>query len=83
MHSYSSQNIQFKRTIEKDKLFKENKEERKKKIVEKNLEKFNDIDNLVARSLLEEEEIIKKIEGNQKLKILENANTQMIFQINK
>jgi len=57
--------------------------EKKKKIIEKNIEKFNAVDQLCARSLLEEEEIVRKIEGNQKLKVLEEANTRMIFQINK
>ncbi len=82
-HQFSAKNIHFKRTIEKEKLFKENKDEKKKKEHEKNLDKFNDVDKLVARSLLEEEEIRRKIEGNQKLKILENENTQLLFQINK
>ena len=83
MHIYSGKNIHFKRTIEKDKLFKENREEKKKKIHDKNIEKLNEVDKLCAKALLEEEEIVRKIEGNQKLKILENNNTQMIFQINK
>ena len=83
MYNYNGRNIHFKRTIEKEKLFKENRDDKKKKIIEKNIEKFNAVDQLCARSLLEEEEIVRKIEGNQKLKVLQEAKTRMIFQINK
>jgi hypothetical protein len=81
--SLKSDNVHFRRTAEKNKLFKENIEEKQRVMYEKNLEKFNDIDKKVVSSLLEKDVILRKIENNSKQKLIENENVQLINNINK
>jgi hypothetical protein len=83
MYKFNSENVHHNRTLEKNKLFKENKDEKNKIMKEKNIEKFNEIDKLTVRSLLEQEQIFRKFENNSKQKQIENENSTMIFQINK
>jgi len=83
LYQINSQNAHINRTIEKNSLFKEDKEEKNKIQKDKLVEKFKDIDKLVERSLLEEEGIKKKFEKTSQSKLLEEENTQMIFSINK
>lgn len=82
-YKVNSENIHFTRTLEKNKLFKENKDDKNKALKDKSLEKFAEIDKLVIRSLLEEESINRKLQNNSKQKLIENENSQIIFTINK
>lgn len=82
-YQIKSNNAHIMRTIEKNSLFKEDKEEKNKIAKEKLIEKFKDIDKLVERNLLEEESIKRKFEKTPQSKILEEENTQLIFTINK
>lgn len=63
-YQIKSNNAHIMRTIEKNSLFKEDKEEKNKIAKEKLIEKFKDIDKLVERNLLEEESIKRKFEKN-------------------
>lgn len=83
VYRFTSENVHHNRTLEKNKLFKENKEEKNRILREKCSEKFSDIDKLVLRSLLEQEGIYRKLENNSKQKQIENENSTMIFSINK
>lgn len=83
LYQINSQNAHINRTIEKNNLFKEDKEEKNKIQKDKRIEKFKEIDKLVERSLLEEEAIKKKFEKTSQSKLLEEENTQMIYVINK
>lgn len=79
----NSQNAHINRTIEKNNLFKEDKEDKNIIAKEKLIQKFNEVDALVERSLLEEQSIKRKYEKSSQAKIIEDENSQMIFQINK
>lgn len=79
----NSSNAHIRRTIEKNTLFKEDKEEKNKIAKEKLVEKFREIDRKVEMALLEEDMIKRKFEKTSQSKILEEENTQMIFTINK
>lgn len=83
LYQIKSNNAHIMRTIEKNSLFKEDKEEKNKIAKEKLIEKFKDIDKLVERNLLEEEALRRKFEKTPQSKILEEENTQLIFTINK
>jgi len=83
LHKLNSDNVHYLRTLEKNKLFVENTEEKNNSIKEKNIQKFEDIDKLVVKSLLEYEALEKKMEKNSKGKFIENENTMMILTINK
>jgi len=79
----SGENLHYNRTIEKDKLFKENKEEKYKIAKDKAIEKLNELDKLVVKTLIEEEILMEKYETKQKQKQIEQENSEMIFHINK
>jgi hypothetical protein len=83
LYRFNSENVHHTRTIEKNKLFKENKEEKNKNTKDRNLEKFDEIDKLTVRSLLEKEQIERKLENNPKGKLIENENSILLMTINK
>ena len=83
MYKISSENIHHNRNIEKNKLFKENKEEKNKIIKDKAIEKLNDIDKLVIKTIIEKEILREKFDTNQKQKFIEQENTELIFHLNK
>ena len=83
LYTINSNNAHLNRTIEKNSLFKEDKEEKNKIAKDKLTEKFKDIDKLVERNLLEEDALKKKFEKTPQSKLLEEENTQMIMMINK
>lgn len=83
LYKYNSENVHHNRTLEKNKLFKDNLDEKNKNTRERNNEKFEEIDKLVVRSLLEKESIERKLENNSKGKQIENENAMMIMTINK
>ncbi len=78
-----SENLHFNRTIEKNKLFKENKEEKYKFAKDKAKDKLNEVDKLVVKTLIEKEILMEKFESNQQLKEIEKENAEMIFHLNK
>ena len=82
LYKFNSENIHHTRTIEKNKMFKENKEEKNKIIKEKALEKFEEVDKMVVKSLLEQEQIQRKVD-NQKGKLIETENSMLIVTMNK
>ena len=63
-NSLKSDNVHYRRTAEKNKLFKENIEEKQRIMNEKNQEKFNDIDKKVLSGLLEKDTILRKLDNN-------------------
>jgi hypothetical protein len=79
----NSANGHLNRTIEKNMLFKEDKEEKNTLEKQKLDEKFQEIDKLVERSLLEEEALKRKYEKTSHSKLIEEENSQLIFQLNK
>lgn len=79
----TSSNTHHNRTIEKKRLFKENIEEKNKIIKDKALDKLNNIDKLVVKSLIEYEVSNEKFESNEQLKFVEQENTEIIFALNK
>lgn len=83
LYQINSQNAHINRTIEKNNLFKEDKEEKNKLQKEKLNDKFKEIDKLVERGLLEEEAIKRKYEISSHAKQIEEENSQMIFALNK
>lgn len=83
MYKLTSENLHYNRTIEKNKLFKENKEEKYKISKDKATEKLNEIDKLVVKTLIEQEILMEKFETNQKQKQIEQENSELIFHLNK
>jgi len=83
MYKLTSENLHFSRTIEKNKLFKDNKEEKYKISKDKVIEKLNGVDKLVVKTLIEQEILMEKFETNQKQKQIEQENSEMIFHLNK
>ena len=83
LNKLRSDNIHFKRNLEKNKLFKENYEEKLKSAQEKNEERFNEIDKKVLQLALDYDEALRKIENNSKQKQIENENNLLINNINK
>ena len=83
LYKFSSDNMHYTRTLEKNKLFKENKEEKNKNLKDRNSEKFEEVDKLVLRSLLEQEMIERRMEQNQKGRTIENENSDLIMIMNK
>ena len=83
MYKLTSENLHYNRTIEKNKLFKENKEEKYKITKDKVIDKFNEIDKLVVKTLIEKESLMEKFETNQKQKQIEQENSELIFHLNK
>lgn len=82
LYKFNSENVHHQRTIEKNKLFKENNDEKNKIASTKAQDKFQEVDKLVVKSLLEQEQINRKLE-NQRGKWLENENQMLIVTINK
>lgn len=83
MYKLTSENLHYNRTIEKNKLFKENKEEKYKISKDKATEKLNEIDKLVVKTLIDQEILVEKFETNQKQKQIEQENSELIFHLNK
>lgn len=83
LYKFTSENTHFTRTLEKNKLFQDNKEEKNKSLKERNLEKFEEVDKLVLRSLLEQEMLERKLEQNQKGRTIETENSELIMTMNK
>jgi hypothetical protein len=83
IYKIHSENVHHSRTIEKNKLFKENQEEKNKTIKERNQNKFEEVDKLLIRSLLEQEAIEKKLSNDGKGKLIESENSLLITNINK
>lgn len=83
MYKLTSENLHYNRTIEKNKLFKENKEEKYKLSKDKATEKLNEIDKLVVKTLIVQEILVEKFENNEKQKHVEQENSELIFQLNK
>lgn len=83
LYRFSSSNTHHNRTIEKNKLFKENIEEKNKVVRDKAIEKLNNIDKLVVKSLIEYEVANEKFESNEQLKSVEQENSEIIFSLNK
>lgn len=79
----NSQNSHIQRIIEKNNLFKEDKDKNKEIIEQKFIDKFNEIDKLVERNSNELSCLIRKFEIKSKAKIIEDENSQMIFELNK
>jgi hypothetical protein len=82
LYKFNSENVHHLRTMEKDKLFKENNDEKNKLTSIKAQDKFQEVDKLVVKSLLEQEQITRKFE-HQRGKWLENENQMLIVTINK
>jgi hypothetical protein len=83
LYKFSSENTHYTRTLEKNKLFQDNKDEKNKQLRERNLEKFEEVDKLVLRSILEQEMIERKLEQNQKGRTIETENSELIMTMNK
>jgi hypothetical protein len=83
LYKFNSENVHFQRTLEKNKLFKENIEEKNLKTKEKHVEKFNEVDKQVTRSLLEYESLERKLSTNSKQQQIENENTELIYTLNR
>jgi hypothetical protein len=83
IYKLTSENMHHNRTIEKNKLFKENKDEKNKIAKDKAVEKLNNIDKLVVKTLIEKEILVEKFETNQKQKQIEQENSELIFHLNK
>lgn len=83
LYKISSENVHHKRTLEKNKLFQESKEEKNRVAKEKAQEKFAEVDKLVLRSLLEKENIERKLQNNSEQKQVENKNAELLNVINK
>lgn len=79
----NSANGHLNRTIEKNNLFKEEKDEKNNLEKQKLDEKFSEINRLVERSLLEEDEIKRKYEKTSHAKLIEEENSQLIFSLNQ
>jgi hypothetical protein len=80
---FNAQNIHFNRTLEKNKLFKEDKDEKNRIFREKTIERFNEIEKSVVKSLLEYQNTFYKYENNTRKTQLDHENAELIFQINK
>lgn len=83
LYKFNSENIHRQRTIEKKKLFKESLEEKNLNTKQKNLEKLNETEKLLERSLIDKVSIEIKLENNSKIKQIENENNFLILEINK
>lgn len=83
MYKLTSENLHYNRTIEKNKLFKENKEEKYKIAKDKAKEKLKEVDKLVVKTLIEQEILMEKFETNEQQKSIEQENSEMIFHLNK
>lgn len=69
-----SDNTHLKRTIEKNKLFKEDKTEERSEIVLKESDKFENYNKICIRNLLEKDTLVRKMQDNSKMKGLEMEN---------
>ena len=80
---FTSENVHHNRTIEKNNLFKEDPIERNEKIRRHNQEKFDEVDKLTERSVLELDALERKLMNNQRLKKLEEENMALLSKITK
>jgi hypothetical protein len=80
---FNAENIHYNRTLEKNKLFKEDKDEKNRVFREKTIERFNEIEKSVVQSLLDYQTLFYKFENNSKKQQLDFENSELIFQINK
>ncbi len=83
LNRFNGENIHSNRTLEKNKLFKEDKEEKNKVVRNKTIENFNEIEKSVVRSLLEYQSVFQKYESYSKKIELDAENSQLILTINK
>ena len=80
---FSSENVHFNRTIEKNNLFKEDVGEKNEKIKKHDEEKFQEIDRLTEHSVLEYDSLERKLMNNSRLKKLEDENMELLSKITK
>jgi hypothetical protein len=80
---FNSENVHFSRTLEKNKLFKEDKDEKNRVFREKTIERFNEIEKSVVQSLLDYQGLFHKYENNTKKQQLDHENAELIFHINR
>jgi hypothetical protein len=80
---FNSENVHYSRTLEKNKLFKEDKDEKNRVFREKTIERFNEIEKSVVSSLLDYQSLFYKYENNTRKTQLDHDNAELVFQINK
>jgi hypothetical protein len=80
---FTSENVHHSRTLEKNKLFKEDKDEKNRVFREKTIERFNEIEKSVVQSLLDYQGLFYKYENNSRKSQLDHDNAELIFQINR
>jgi hypothetical protein len=80
---FSGENVHYNRTLEKNKLFKEDKDEKNKVVRNKTIENFNEVEKSVVRNVLDYQSVFQKYESYSKKIELDTENSQLIQNINK
>ena len=80
---FEQENIQHQRLIEKNHMFYQDPQEKNDKIKKEADEKFSDVNRITEKTLLELDELEKKLSGNNKLRMLEQENIDLIQAITK
>jgi broad-specificity NMP kinase len=83
LNRFNGENVHYNRTLEKNKLFKEDKDEKNRVVRSKTIENFNEVEKSVVKSILDYQGVFQKYESNTKKIVLDAENNQLIQNINK